>query len=266
MVLPPGYNGGAAGRVCSVTLVATDNGDGTLTIGIDQYSDANSPPVGIALILDPNSDAIESIQRGQPTYDIITTIDPNSYQITAFAALATLGESDAFPAQVTNLFTLDFGGAASGVILGDSSRGGMVDSQGWPMTSGDLPLAFTVTVDCFPSEHPDYNAWVLVGKPACWCHPTQCHGDADGLEVTATKTVPAHYVGTPDLIVLTTGWKVATGSMTLAMMCADFDHTEVAATKTVPAHRVGTPDLTILTIYWKNTSTPTDCPWGTVTP
>lgn len=33
--------------------------------------------------------------------------------------------------------------------------------------------------DCFPSNHPDYPTWVAVGKPDCWCCPTQCHGDVN---------------------------------------------------------------------------------------
>jgi hypothetical protein len=35
--------------------------------------------------------------------------------------------------------------------------------------------------ECFPPNHPDYNEWVAVGKPHCWCYPRQCQGDADGL-------------------------------------------------------------------------------------
>jgi len=77
-----------------LTLTATDNGDGTLTIGISGYDDF--PPVGIALTLDPNSSQIKSLNRGGPYYDIITTFDPNSQQITAFAALSTLGANDQF--------------------------------------------------------------------------------------------------------------------------------------------------------------------------
>ena len=34
--------------------------------------------------------------------------------------------------------------------------------------------------ECIPSDHPDYDEWVLVGKPDSWCFPKQCHGDIDG--------------------------------------------------------------------------------------
>ncbi len=33
--------------------------------------------------------------------------------------------------------------------------------------------------ECFPSTHPDYANWVTVGKPDCWCCPTQCNGDTN---------------------------------------------------------------------------------------
>ena len=125
-----------------LTLSATDNGDGTLTIGMVGYS--AEPPIGIALILDPNSPTIQNLQRGQPYYDILTTFDATSQRITAFAALSTLGEQDVFPVQVQNLMTLDFGGPAYGMIEDDTLHGGIVDTQGQPLIS-NLPLAFIVT-------------------------------------------------------------------------------------------------------------------------
>jgi len=33
--------------------------------------------------------------------------------------------------------------------------------------------------ECFPSSHRDYDDWVTVGRPDCWCCPTQCHGDTN---------------------------------------------------------------------------------------
>jgi len=32
---------------------------------------------------------------------------------------------------------------------------------------------------CFPSNHPDYTAWIAAGRPDCWCCPKQCHGDSN---------------------------------------------------------------------------------------
>lgn len=125
-----------------ITLTATDNRDGTLTIGISSYS--GYPPVGIALKLDPNSTLLAGLERGQPYYDVITTIEPNSGSVTSFAALAALSDKDAFPAQVTNLITLDFASPASGKIMEDVLRGGIVNNQGESM-AGNLPLAFSVT-------------------------------------------------------------------------------------------------------------------------
>ena len=125
-----------------ITLTAIDNRDGTLTISIASYS--GYPPVGIALKLDPNSEPMVALNRGQPYYDMITTIDPVSSVITSFAALATLSANDTFPDQVPNLFIIDFAGPATGMIEEDILRGGIVDDQGMAM-GVNLPLAFTVT-------------------------------------------------------------------------------------------------------------------------
>jgi hypothetical protein len=107
---------------------------------------------------------------------------------------------------------------------------------------------------CFPSGHPDYDEWVAVGSPSCWCYPRQCHGDADGIKHGGGK-VPYHYVGMPDLDILADAWKVAEPKsggpgLTGNQICADFDHTVHGGGK-VDYHRVGTPDLDILATYWK---------------
>ena len=127
--------------------------------------------------------------------------------------------------------------------------------------------------DCYVGE-ADEDEWIAVGRPKCWCYPRQCHGDADGYQVAASKTTPAHWVGDPDLNVLATAWKKPLNEVKdvndaqgFYLACADFDHTEVAASKTTPAHRVGDPDLNILSSYWKaNPEAPADCDPGSETP
>jgi hypothetical protein len=120
----------------------------------------------------------------------------------------------------------------------------------------------------------DYLQWQTVGEPNCWCYPRQCHGDVDGYEVPAGKIDPAHWVGVPDLQVLSEAWKkevddvngvLSTGGIYLA--CADIDHAEVPAGKIDPAHRVGVPDLQILSYFWKETHVPEpNCLPGNCTP
>lgn len=60
---------------------------------------------------------------------------------------------------------------------------------------------------CFPGDHPDYDEWVRVGRPECWCYPRQCHGDADGKYEGGTTT-GYYYVGMDDLNVLVAAWEV----------------------------------------------------------
>lgn len=106
--------------------------------------------------------------------------------------------------------------------------------------------------DCFPQDHRDYQEWVLVGKPACWCYLRQCRGDVDGV-----KTGP-FWVAIPDLNAL----KAAFNKTDLVLagipngICSDFDHT-----KTGP-FRVGIPDLNIFRTYFnKVESYVPDCFW-----
>jgi hypothetical protein len=35
--------------------------------------------------------------------------------------------------------------------------------------------------DCLSRTAREYNDWVTLGKPKCWCYRKQCRGDADGL-------------------------------------------------------------------------------------
>lgn len=235
-----------------LVLTTTDNHDGTLTIGIDSFTE--NPPVGIALMLDPNGQQILSLERGLPYYDIITTFNPNSQQITAFAALATLGANDTFPDQIQNLITLDFGGPASGILTEDLLRGGIVDTQGQPLIS-NLPLAFTVTLDCFPndaSHAQQYTDWVTMGKPACWCGPYHCDGDANN----AIQGFGEIRIGTVDLDILTANWQ--TTGATIVDACADIDHKPQGFDDL----RVGTADLNILVANWQKTESqlPRNCP------
>ncbi len=124
---------------------------------------------------------------------------------------------------------------------------------------------------------PNYNQWLLVGRPDCWCAPPkgsgyQCDGDADGI----TSGAPFNYrVFTGDLNMLTNNWKkVASGltsdpnvgPATKVGACADIDHKGSGAPFN---YRVFTGDLNIFTNNYKkfNSSSvtatdrlPGDCP------
>jgi hypothetical protein len=107
--------------------------------------------------------------------------------------------------------------------------------------------------DCLPSDHEDYDIWVAVGKPDCWCYPRQCRGDADGM-AQGSPIFGMMYVGTNDLAVLIDAWKVLEPpkgpGVTKAQLCADFNHDDQGS-PIFGLMRVGTDDLAVLIDHWK---------------
>jgi Zn-dependent metalloprotease len=121
--------------------------------------------------------------------------------------------------------------------------------------------AYDLEQDCFPICHPDYDEWVLMGRPNCWCYPRQCYGDADNAYET-TKT-GNYYVHFNDLNLLLANWDVKGTTMPVPGICADFTHdTEITKTGT---YRVHFNDLNILLANWNvaeppgGPGMPTDC-------
>jgi len=115
-------------------------------------------------------------------------------------------------------------------------------------------------VECFPSGHEDYDEWLAVGKPLCWCCPRQCHGDTDNQREGSTKT-GYYYVHFKDLNVLVGAWNIMEpnygdpypGGPGIAWpdpnICADFDHKAENSAKT-GYYRVHFNDLNILLSSW----------------
>jgi hypothetical protein len=111
-----------------------------------------------------------------------------------------------------------------------------------------------IGVDCYPSCRKDYNEWVAVGKPDCWCCPRQCHGDADCERGGSAKT--GYYsVGPSDLNLLVKAWMVKELPLGPGIasvpngICADFAHDQGGSAKT-GYYRVGPSDLNILVANW----------------
>ena len=95
----------------------------------------------------------------------------------------------------------------------------------------------------FPSNHNDYDEWVLVGKPDCWCYPRQCRGDADGI----SEGEKSYWVGAMDLDVLTAAWYKPLGDISGNEICADSDHSPAGRKR----WRVSTNDLNTLLANWQ---------------
>jgi hypothetical protein len=134
--------------------------------------------------------------------------------------------------------------------------------------SEDMSFTLFTEPSCFPTCHPDYAEWLSVGKPACWCTPRQCYGDADGLSEGGPKTGLFH-VHFRDLNVLIASWNVAEPTHgpgistvtytdpqgTIDGICADFAHDLEGGPKT-GFFRVHFSDLNLLIANWNKAEPP----------
>jgi hypothetical protein len=114
-------------------------------------------------------------------------------------------------------------------------------------------------VDCITADHPDYDEWVTVGEPVCWCYHRQCHGDTDCKAQGKNK----YWVSTDDLDILIAAWNKPLAEIdgqtvnSVPLICADFDHLPQGKKK----YRVSTNDLDILIANWNVADKPDpDCP------
>jgi len=114
-------------------------------------------------------------------------------------------------------------------------------------------------VECFPSGHPDYTEWLAVGSPDSWCYPSQCYGDADGLQQDVGHGAMRSVAGN-DVAILVAGYKLVYGGDpdVDTWIAADFDHAEQDVGHGA-MRRVAGNDVSILVTYYKITPIATDC-------
>jgi len=172
------------------------------------------------------------------------------------------------------LFKLTLSQEANLTVALNEVRGGIVLTDPDVAATVDLAEATSVIVsgggsDLLPASHPDYAAWVTVGKPTCWAYPRQCHGDADGLKGGAPGT-GFYYVGPADLNVLVAAWQVKEppfGPGIAAIengICADFARDQ-GGSEATGVYRVGSTDLNRLVANWlvkeapNGPGVPSDC-------
>jgi len=67
----------------------------------------------------------------------------------------------------------------AGGIEGDINKDCIVNFEDIAILTKNWLAECTIEVECFSSDHPDYDEWVAAGKPDCWCCPAQCHGDSN---------------------------------------------------------------------------------------
>jgi len=171
---------------------------------------------------------------------------------------------------------------STGTLDENALRGGVIDESGDQVTT-NLPIPWTITVDeeCYAGM-PDYAQWVAVGKPECWCYPTQCQGDADGKTQGTSRGGGIYYVGSVDITVLAGAWDVkeppdGPGITSVVVTgikgaCADHDHISQGTSRGGGIYRVGSFDIGILAANWDVKEPPdgpgisTTCLPGNVTP
>jgi hypothetical protein len=136
----------------------------------------------------------------------------------------------------------------------NTKRGGIVMEDGNSPSS--VNLSGTTCGGCFPTDHADYNDWLAVGEPDCWCGSgRQCHGDAND-DVAGDSKQGYWYVGATDLEIFIDAWKVKESPQGPGIasvdkgICADFAHDLVGDSKQ-GYWRVGATDLEIFIDGWK---------------
>jgi len=152
-------------------------------------------------------------------------------------------------------------------ITTNITRGGVVMEDTATPSVGPSVCAVDGPTECYAGM-PDYNEWVAVGKPDCWCYPRQCNGDATGYPYGKFN----YYASSPDMSVLRDAWdkdaatiigqtSTVDGHIT-EWACADFDHAPYGKFN----YRVSSPDMTILRNHWDALGAPPNCLPGNMTP
>ncbi|MDH4241256.1 MAG: hypothetical protein OEW48_16990 [Phycisphaerae bacterium] len=194
-------------------------------------------------------------------------LDSNGVTIELASLYAPVGPgSPNAPAKTGDLVSINVSGSTCITITANVAR---TDSSGVVMEDPNeivqvnfpppLCVGYHPCIGCY-CRQADYDEWLLVGMPACWCYQRQCHGDADGLKEGSAKA-GYWYVGLNDLNILVSAWKVlepavaptpsGPGITSVANgACADFDHLKEGSSK-AGYWRVGLGDLNLLVANWK---------------
>lgn len=163
------------------------------------------------------------------------------------------------PATSGTLCKITVSEACTVSIAENVTRGGVVLTD--PSVTPTVTLGTCDVVgeaECFPSDNADYDTWVALGRPKCWCAPPdgsgyQCDGDVDG----ATETIFKYRIYGKDLAAVVANWKKKAGDPDLDP-CADIDH----KSETIFKYQVYGKDLNTVVTNWKkkDADLPQDCP------
>ena len=148
--------------------------------------------------------------------------------------------------------TLAVNSTRRGVVLEDGSIVTPILEVRGPVSPDKI--SFADRFPCAPPFDAQYNEWVKVWRPDCWCGkygitpwPYQCKGDADN----KTEGFAEYRVFTSDYNIFKSSWALAATSLRnnpnpKATICADFDHRTEGFSK----YRVFTSDYKKLITSW----------------
>jgi hypothetical protein len=148
-------------------------------------------------------------------------------------------------------------------VTGNAIRGNVVLEDASEATLDPNPVCIDIPhgePDCIlntPEYALQYEKWVLLSKPLCWCNDygtdpykgNQCYGDGAG-DIYRKGQI----VYTTDLTMLADSWEAKLGDAHLNA-CADFAHDTYRKGQVVYV-----TDLTVLATNWEAKVLPNDCP------
>ena len=195
------------------------------------------------------------------TCGMVICVVPNVVDMTQADANAAIIAADF---TVGNITTDCNDTIAAGNVISSNPAAGATPGCG---TAVDIVVS-TGSCECYAGQ-PDYDEWVSVGKPICWCFPRQCHGDADGYDYGRNN----YWTSSPDLNIMKAAWNkpfpdingvtLTVEGRVVPLICADFDRLPYGRND----YRVSSPDLNILKKYWNiNNGPDPNCVPGNETP
>ncbi|MBN1795765.1 MAG: hypothetical protein JW804_03755 [Sedimentisphaerales bacterium] len=149
------------------------------------------------------------------------------------------------------------GGDCNVTVSGNAERGNVVNYDAKEAETVYGAPCFIEQDECLVDDGGiEYDNWVFLGRPDCWCYPRQCRGDADGSPIAPGLAL---WVKLSDLIILRGAINkfVTDPTWPDGGECADLNHTMVAPTVPIP---VSLADLNIIRMYLSKM----DIPWNTV--
>jgi hypothetical protein len=231
------------GEPVSVPVIRNNTICNNFTYGIEESEEGADPQILNCIIYDNGSGDLfrDNGSFGDVTYCCLQSPHggPEDKNITDDPSFVNPGAGD---------YHLTYDSPCVNWGKEDSTGPGETDIDGDPRVISEVVDMGADETECLPDCHADYNEWILMGRPRCWCDSPidgthyQCHGDADG----ATEGLSKFRIYGNDLALVVANWKRKIDDP-LLNRCADIDH----KSETLAKFRVYGNDLAIVVANWK---------------